>query len=90
MINLKLWQKSNSKKSKVVIKSICDKNQIVKEKTKKKTQCDNSNCDKSWKLKLWQNSNDDKAQKLKLCQYSKTKTVTTWNMTNLKLRRKHH
>ena len=66
---LKLWQNTNCDKSLVVTKvklwqkSNCDKNKIMNKKLKK-AQCDktqivteleNSNSDKTQKLKLWQN-----------------------------------
>ena len=69
------------------------KTKIVKKKlkTKKLTKLENSKCDKTPKLKMWQNStqNNDKTKKNSNCEQTKLKFVNTkklkiWHLKNPK------
>ena len=67
---VELWQNSSCDLSQIEAKPKLWKSPVVikihlwqKSNCKrKKPQCDNSNCDQTWGIKLWQNSNYDKAQ----------------------------
>ena len=91
--NLKMWQNSTCDKTQVVTKlklwrnsncdknSSCDKTQIVtKLKLWEKTQklkCDNSECDKTRELKLWQLKNSNYDKTLKKSNWDKSQFMNT-------------